>query len=312
MLVFFLAGCSLFPRASTTDTPTLPASTLPATAKIPTPEAATPTPLPYQVTINGPFVRPGDTLATETEPPGDLPAARLARLEPPAQLDANMEQYASYPLLRPVSTPTGQAFNQKVLALITFLQQRFRGYIPVEMRLELERPIQQWIDYSVPSATEADSPLDEIPLSEAALERRHALLSLLFADTQDTGGAHPNTIYLPLNYDLTAGRPLELADLFLPGSPYYQVLSDYAITALAERRAELFEDYARLAVLDGSCSPLDETTFCAAWSLTPQGVLLTYQAYQVGPYAVGAQQVLVPWAALEAILDPAGPASAPP
>ena len=47
-----------------------------------------------------------------------------------------------------------------------------------------------------------------------------------------------------------------------------------------------------------------------AWAITRHGLLIVFQEYQVGPYAAGAQTVLIPYASLAARLDPAGPLSA--
>ena len=44
-----------------------------------------------------------------------------------------------------------------------------------------------------------------------------------------------------------------------------------------------------------------------SWNITPKGLQITFDDYQVTPHAAGPQQVLVPYATLKALIDPAGP-----
>jgi len=39
-------------------------------------------------------------------------------------------------------------------------------------------------------------------------------------------------------------------------------------------------------------------------------VLISFDPYQVGPYAAGPQEIVVPYNELAALIDPAGPAGA--
>ena len=43
------------------------------------------------------------------------------------------------------------------------------------------------------------------------------------------------------------------------------------------------------------------------WTIAPHGLQLTFDAYQVGSYAEGAYEVVMPFALLRANLDPQGP-----
>ena len=44
-----------------------------------------------------------------------------------------------------------------------------------------------------------------------------------------------------------------------------------------------------------------------SWILTKKGLGITFDAYQVGPYAAGPQFVMVPYAALKDVVNPEGP-----
>ena len=43
------------------------------------------------------------------------------------------------------------------------------------------------------------------------------------------------------------------------------------------------------------------------WTITKKGLGITFDPYQVGPYAAGPQHVLVPYSALKEIIKPDGP-----
>jgi hypothetical protein len=43
------------------------------------------------------------------------------------------------------------------------------------------------------------------------------------------------------------------------------------------------------------------------WTLTARGLVVTFDPYQVGPFAAGAPSVLIPYAELKDVLRPDGP-----
>ena len=126
------------------------------------------------------------------------------------------------------------------------------------------------------------------------------LVSILFNQmTYSAGAAHPNHVSYPLNYDLAAGRTLELGDLFMPGSDYLGTLSTYAVAEINTRDLSPF--------LEGA-DPKPENY--KSWNLQADGLRITFDPYQVAAYAAGPQTVVVPWAELQSILRADGPAAA--
>jgi hypothetical protein len=114
----------------------------------------------------------------------------------------------------------------------------------------------------------------------------------------NNGAAHPGDYTITINYDLEAGRELSLADLFLPDSNYLEPVSRYCIAELGKRDigfAGAFEDGAR---------PIPENY--RSWNITPDGLMITFDTYQVAPGAAGPQVVLVPYGRLSALIDPQG------
>lgn len=131
---------------------------------------------------------------------------------------------------------------------------------------------------------------------------RSDLLSLaIYASEYITGAAHPVGAIETHTFDLQTGAALGLADLFRPRTAYLALLS----TESRSRLRALLDD----PVLDDFID--DGTTPVAAnfegWMLTTAGLRMTFQPYQVAPYAVGMPAITIPWATLRPLLDLGGP-----
>ncbi len=125
------------------------------------------------------------------------------------------------------------------------------------------------------------------------------LLSLKFyINFYSDGAAHPGAYSHTATFDLEAGSFLTLDRLFLPGADYLAVIADYCLAQL--RAGSLGE-----VLFEEGAQPRLENY--ANWNITAEGLLITFDAYQVGPYAAGPQLVIVPYAELQSIVDPQGP-----
>lgn len=121
-------------------------------------------------------------------------------------------------------------------------------------------------------------------------------ISILFSFFEYTGGAHPNTTTSSFNYDLSRNAPVKLADLFTPNSNYLKVISDYSIRELK-----------KLQTVDNpeeGAGPKLENFH--SWNITPAGLKITFDRYQVGAYAVGEHEVVIPYSVLKPIIKPDG------
>jgi len=110
--------------------------------------------------------------------------------------------------------------------------------------------------------------------------------------------AHPGLNSITLNYDLGQGRELALSDLFIPNSNYLEAISNYCITELSKQ--PFFDG----PFTDGA-KPTPENY--RNWTLSPDGLTITFDTYQVAPGAAGPQQVVVPFGVVKSILNPQGP-----
>ena len=111
------------------------------------------------------------------------------------------------------------------------------------------------------------------------------------------GAAHPNGYSRTLNYDLSNGREITLDELFLSGSNYLQTLSDFCKTQLSARDIG-FE------MFSAGADPLAENY--QRWNISDQGLVITFDTYQVAAYAAGPQLVVIPFSELQSIINPQG------
>jgi hypothetical protein len=115
------------------------------------------------------------------------------------------------------------------------------------------------------------------------------------------GSAHPYHYSKIFNYDLEQGKKLSLENLFRPDSNYLEAVSSYCIFELSKRDIGFYGGF------EQGAAPTTENY--RNWNITPSGLLITFDEYQVAPYAAGTQTVLVPYEQLKSVIDPQGPLS---
>ena len=116
------------------------------------------------------------------------------------------------------------------------------------------------------------------------------------------GAAHPNSYSHVINYDLKNGKQLKLSDLFKPGSKFLQTIATYCIADLKKQAKEkgLIDEE-----IEKGAGPKADNY--GSWTITRRGLAITFDSYQVGPYAAGPQFVLVPYSAVKDLVNPDGP-----
>ena len=123
------------------------------------------------------------------------------------------------------------------------------------------------------------------------------------------GAAHPNSASETFNYDLKSGKPIKLSDVFKPGAQYIKKLSEYCIADLKKQARQDNPEEPMLNDDEIETGAAPEAENYSRWNITKKGLLITFDAYQVGPYAAGPQMVLVPYSALKDTINPNGPAA---
>lgn len=120
------------------------------------------------------------------------------------------------------------------------------------------------------------------------------------------GAAHPNSYTEVINYDAKNGKILKLADLFKPGAKYLQAVSAYAIKDLkTQAKSQGADSMLTAESIQEGAGP--QVKNFRSWTVTRKGLALTFDSYQVAPYAAGPQEVLIPYSALKDLVNPDGP-----
>ncbi len=118
------------------------------------------------------------------------------------------------------------------------------------------------------------------------------------------GNAHPNGTVTGATYML-APEPhlMKAAELFDQKKPWKKFVTDKCVKALKEHaEGELETD-------EGTVKGI--ATNPKAWSLTKEGLLITFNPYEVLPYAYGDTEVLIPWSELRPFLVSSAPIPKP-
>ena len=207
----------------------------------------------------------------------------------------NYEIDAQYPQLTGVTDPNYDKFNQNIRSLITRKVSDFKK----EMTPSADEPAPDSAN-----ETSTESLGSEITIGYEVALAKDDLIGVEFTvSSYSAGAAHPNSYTEVVNFDLKNGKALKLADLFQPNAKYLRTLSGYCIQELKKQQgadAMLDDDW-----VQKGAAP--ELTNYDNWTITKKGLGITFDPYQVGPYAAGPQHVLVPYSALKDIIKPDGP-----
>jgi len=113
-----------------------------------------------------------------------------------------------------------------------------------------------------------------------------------------TGGAHGGTENQAVVLSRQTGEPIPASALFKPGSDWLQRLSEASYQALIQR--EPFEADDEWLVSGTAPEPDNYQVLLP----TAGGLEVVFGQYQIGPYAIGITRLLLPYSALNAVLNP--------
>ncbi len=167
---------------------------------------------------------------------------------------------------------------------------------------EIDSDIRQWVtgiatafeqscsngSFAAGSSLDGDRPPFELWGSYSVTAPSPAGLSITFEVWTYTGGAHGNLDVMTLNYSLLTGQRLGLVDLFEDPDMALNLMSAWSYKELSRRLGGMRQEQ----MLRTGLTPVPENF--ASLTLTPQGVRINFQPYQVAPWAAGAQKVDMP------------------
>jgi hypothetical protein len=120
-----------------------------------------------------------------------------------------------------------------------------------------------------------------------------------------TGGAHGGQILDVLTFDTTTGAELSLASLFQPASNFLERFADQAPDLLLTQFQNQGLSQDDVAQMAQGYAPTAENY--ATWEPTTDGIQITFAQYQLGAYALGMPQIVIPWATVRDIVAPGSP-----
>lgn len=189
---------------------------------------------------------------------------------------------AQTPMLAGSDNPNVKAFNKAVAELIQHEIEYFRKNVLAQMSAQ-----------PISSGSSFDT-------QYVLISQKDGIWSFKFDFSgYADGAAHPYHYSLTFNYDLEKGEKLSMNDLFPSDSKYLELISRYCIAELSKRDIGFYGGFQ-----DGA-EPTPENY--RNWNLTPAGLLITFDEYQVAPYVVGPQTITIPYSELKSLINPKGP-----
>lgn len=216
---------------------------------------------------------------------GEIKVTQKEIKEENTELNYSIEAY--YPELEDCTDEeVKKDFNDKILSPVNKSVEDFREAVK-EFRSNVEESFNAYYihNYSV-------------------TEGKDGIISIRFYIEEFAGGAHPSHNYSSFNYNLKTGSEIKLSDLFSEGSDYLTVISDYCIKDLENQKTESGDSGE--GWIEEGAGPKEENFSC--FNLTDRGLLITFNEYQVAPYAEGYKEVTIPFEDLKDIINPDGPA----
>ena len=187
---------------------------------------------------------------------------------------------AETPILVGSTDPRVQAFNAAVKAVVDSAVAEFKRNLS-----------------NIPPTP--DSTASTFQLRYNLLSPPGNIYSIKFdVQTYYTGAAHPGETSAVVNFDLQRGQMLTLASVFIPNADYLTLISKYCIAELSLRDIG-FQGFE----LGATATAQNYRN----WNITADGLMITFDEYQVAPYAAGPQTVVIPYKELAQILEPNGP-----
>jgi hypothetical protein len=196
---------------------------------------------------------------------------------------------AQYPQITG-SNPNFEKFNQAARALVTKEVAGFKKEMAPEPNEEPRPENSMGSDLNV--------------IYKFALAQDDLVSVLFDISSYYQGAAHPNSYSEVLNYDLKNGKALKLADLFKAGAKFLPALSSHCIAEL-KKQSKANGDSLDDSLINSGASPSAKNY--QSWTITKKGLGVTFDSYQVGPYAAGPQYVLVPYSVVKDLVNPDGP-----
>jgi hypothetical protein len=139
----------------------------------------------------------------------------------------------------------------------------------------------------------------------------NSLISVEMREYSDSGGAHPNTGFWSLTYDLTENKEVTLEDLFKPDSDYKTAIAKYVVADIDRRAAALEEEEAKREgrkpnPRDEPLMTIEQLSEISDFAITPRGLMIYFDF----PHAIAVfDRTFIPFSVTNQHFKPDGPAA---
>lgn len=207
--------------------------------------------------------------------------------------DNNSDKYTNnlqYPQFEGKLTGNAKQFNQNILSYLKNQEDDFKRQIKANLADTNNLPADlnkngMYVNYQANMVKPNGQPIISVRLD----------LEPYFA-----GAAHPAHNLKTFNFELKNGKFLVLNDIFIPNSKYLDKVADYSRQALKKKLSDIDEKW----FTEGT-APKPENY--RNWNLKPEGILFTFDTYQVAAYVYGQPDVLIPYTELAAFIPDNSP-----
>ena len=158
-----------------------------------------------------------------------------------------------------------------------------------QLRGDAEAALDVWRRDAESWGATDDLPSEYVADFEVALLDDAVLSIVGSGSTYLSGAAHPVALVSAATFDLGSGERIVVEDLFDPASPWRDLL----VSATREALAVEYGDGVDVELLE-----LGPTTDLSVFALTPTGLRLAFAEGAIGPHALGAPSVTIPYDAL--------------
>lgn len=130
--------------------------------------------------------------------------------------------------------------------------------------------------------------------------RSPKMLSVIFSISGYTGGAHGSLVIKTRNYDMT-GKRIVLGGLFKANSGYLARLSELSKPKVEAKMKEMIGN--SYPEFEEGLAPTNDN-FNAFYLDADNNLVIVFQPYQVGPWVVGAPEIIITQSEIGSIIDP--------
>lgn len=186
---------------------------------------------------------------------------------------------ASYPQLANTNIKSAQKFNDMIEQIVTIEITDYLRYKKAEARKDKY----------------ASHILGSMDIYCQIIFSTSRIISIRFLVSRNSERQlHSDDYYFSINYELEKDELVELSSLFKKRANYLKAISHYCVNQLSK-------DYwaADEWMRDGTAPKIENFS---TWNITPAGILISFESYQVGVGGMGKPEVIVPYSVLRRYL----------